>query len=638
MIENESKKFSVVNILSKSIHFFILLTATSVNLNSQNSCSDCIYYQTFLNEGNKYLEAQNFDKALIEFQAAQVAAKVCKCNSKEPAEFIAKAIKGIQNQKREVEVQKNNLQFALVELRNQRTEILDQKSKLERTLIDLKNQIQARNKAEMTKDSLQIILAKIKFERTQLQDEKEGIDSSLNILKADLNKFLELQLDDFQESIYNMKYDEAFNKLHRAGIININNSTVKEGFFELTFYYNEIGNEFKALNLLESIQPSTINPEINLLIKQANSNPNSKQSIRKVLEIIDSPRYDFLLEKYYPIMIKVKGGEFEMGCDNKGCQEDELPPHLVKLSDFYIAISETTNLHYHLYCKANNISSPTFSNPNIPVSNVSWIDAARYINWLNLQMGKDTVYQFNQYGELINIRHEVVDCYRLPTEAEWEFAAKGGINYDEYIYSGSNKLDEVAWHGLRVNEVGKKRPNSIGLYDMTGNLWEWCQDVYNNKYYSKAPIINPLGPIDKKEKIKLDEEFIQRNNIEEIGTVERENLSELELSLNKTIHSITLKNGSKKRGVVVNLKNENEILFGTQNIILSTPKKEIISKNNLTSFELKNIPRVLRGGAIGQTFNENYGWRNSNRYREKIYRQLPNIGFRIVQAIPEFTN
>jgi formylglycine-generating enzyme required for sulfatase activity len=116
---------------------------------------------------------------------------------------------------------------------------------------------------------------------------------------------------------------------------------------------------------------------------------------------------------------------------------------------------------------------------NHPVIHVSWNDANEYCNWLSRKTAKN---------------------YRLPTEAEWEYAARGGNQSRGYTYSGSNNVDEVAWYngnsGSATHAVGQKGPNEMGLYDMSGNVWEWCKDWYGGDYYKISPAIEPKGPSD----------------------------------------------------------------------------------------------------------------------------------------------
>ena len=123
-------------------------------------------------------------------------------------------------------------------------------------------------------------------------------------------------------------------------------------------------------------------------------------------------------------------------------------------------------------------SNPSrFKGDNLPVENVSWDDVQAFIRKLNQLTGKR---------------------YRLPTEAEWEYAARGGNKSRGYKYAGGNNIDEVAWYdgnsGERTHPVGKKRPNELGLYDMSGNVWEWCSDWYDEDYYGNSPQNNPQGP------------------------------------------------------------------------------------------------------------------------------------------------
>ncbi|MEF2644124.1 MAG: SUMF1/EgtB/PvdO family nonheme iron enzyme, partial [Paramuribaculum sp.] len=173
-------------------------------------------------------------------------------------------------------------------------------------------------------------------------------------------------------------------------------------------------------------------------------------------------------------MIRVEGGSFSMGSDDSDAGSDEKPVHSVSVSSFSIGKYEVTQKLW----KAVMGSNPShFKGDNLPVENVSWDDVQTFIRKLNQKTGKH---------------------YRLPTEAEWEFAARGGNRSRGYKYSGSNDIGSVAWYddnsNRKTHPVGKKSPNELGIYDMSGNVYEWCQDWYDGKYYSSSPYSNPKGP------------------------------------------------------------------------------------------------------------------------------------------------
>ena len=174
-------------------------------------------------------------------------------------------------------------------------------------------------------------------------------------------------------------------------------------------------------------------------------------------------------------MVKVKAGTFTMGATSEmeNPFAEERPTHLVTLTkDYYIGKTEVTQALW----KAVMESNPShFQGDNKPVENVSWIDCQMFISKLNSMTGKK---------------------FRLPTEAEWEFAARGGNWTKGYQYSGSNSLDDVAWFdensGDTTHDVATKQPNELGLYDMSGNVWEWCADWYGS--YSSNAQYDPVGP------------------------------------------------------------------------------------------------------------------------------------------------
>ncbi len=183
----------------------------------------------------------------------------------------------------------------------------------------------------------------------------------------------------------------------------------------------------------------------------------------------------------------VQGGAFQMGSNSDG--SDEKPIHRATLSDFYIGKYEVTQTEWQ-EVMGNNPSE--FKGDINPVEKVTWYDAVEFCNKKSRKEGLEEVYS----GSGPNIKCDFSkNGYRLPTEAEWEFAAKGGNKSKDYTYSGSNNIDEVAWYADNSNDksnpVGDKKANELGIYDMSGNVWEWCWDWYGS--YSLILQSNPTG-------------------------------------------------------------------------------------------------------------------------------------------------
>jgi sulfatase modifying factor 1 len=185
--------------------------------------------------------------------------------------------------------------------------------------------------------------------------------------------------------------------------------------------------------------------------------------------------------------ILVEGGTFTMGSNDGG--SDEKPTHRVTVSSFYIGKTEVTQ---DLWASVMGNNPSNFEDDNIPVEKVSWNDIVDFCNKLSEKEGLKKAYSGS--GNNINCDFSS-NGYRLPTEAEWEFTARGGNRSKGYEYSGSNKIDEVAWYdknsGNETHDVGTKQANELGLYDMSGNVWEWVWDWYGE--YSSGSQTNPKG-------------------------------------------------------------------------------------------------------------------------------------------------
>ena len=208
-------------------------------------------------------------------------------------------------------------------------------------------------------------------------------------------------------------------------------------------------------------------------------------SITKTISVTQEGRFS------EPEMVFVQGGTYKMGCTGEqgnDCYVEETPAHNVTLSSFYIGKYEVTQAQWQAIMGRN---PSNFKGDNLPVESVSWNDIVG-------TNGNSTVLNGIRYyenGFIYKLNAATGKKYRLPTEAEWEYAARGGNQSRGYKYSGSNAIDNVAWYwnnsGDTTHPVGTKQANELGIYDMCGNVWEWCQDWYGS--YSSSAQTNPQG-------------------------------------------------------------------------------------------------------------------------------------------------
>ncbi|WP_209332381.1 formylglycine-generating enzyme family protein [Lunatimonas salinarum] len=234
--------------------------------------------------------------------------------------------------------------------------------------------------------------------------------------------------------------------------------------------------------------------KVNMLEKHINSNSNKnhisstaqKTNTQEPIAEIKKKTRAQIIEEIERNMVFVQGGTFTMGCtsEEQACKDDAKPSHQVTVNDFRIGKFEITQEQWEAIMgttarQQHEKSGYEFpfdfpEGPRFPMYYVKWSQAQEFIHKLNQITGKN---------------------YRLPTEAEWEYAARGGNQSKNFKFSGSNKLNEVGWfagNSSKAQEVGSKKPNEIGIYDMSGNVREWCRDDMRD--YTSSPVHNPEGP------------------------------------------------------------------------------------------------------------------------------------------------
>jgi formylglycine-generating enzyme required for sulfatase activity len=222
----------------------------------------------------------------------------------------------------------------------------------------------------------------------------------------------------------------------------------------------------RTVVLQESEQQTKKNRTFSSIINSKERNNDAQQEITTITINLGIVSFE---------MVLVEAGSFIMGCNpdtDNSCEDDEIPYHRVIIShDYFIGKFEVTQEVWEAVMDYNPSINMAFDRP---VENVSWNECVAFCVELSRLTGQ---------------------TFRLPTEAEWEFAAHGGKNNNYTKYSGSSNISAVAWYdskGGQTHPVGKLRPNEIGAYDMSGNVWEWCQDWYN--IYNSKTLTDPLGP------------------------------------------------------------------------------------------------------------------------------------------------
>lgn len=213
-------------------------------------------------------------------------------------------------------------------------------------------------------------------------------------------------------------------------------------------------------------------------------------TVRFITDKDTSKVYQYYLNEVRNIDFKlINAGTFLMGSELG--LADEQPAHTVKITkDFFASVYEISQAVYIDVCDTN---PSIVKSETLPVHNVKWIDAVIFCNKLSELKKLKKCYIIDSNSVKIDTSGT---GYRLPTEAEWEYICRAGTTGD---FNLDKNINEIAWYngnsGYQLKESGKLLPNAFGLYDMHGNLWEWCQDYYSNNYYTKDTVTNPTGAI-----------------------------------------------------------------------------------------------------------------------------------------------
>ena len=314
--------------------------------------------------------------------------------------------------------------------------------------------------------------------------ERERANEALKQLEITADQAMSIVLPDIDRNIYRLEYYLTYPKCRTAVNLKARRGEVEKRIWEIAWFYTEADSAAAAIAFLNLLKPFDLKAAA----------PDVQAKLRTYLtQTIPAHYLDSLQARYYPQTVLVEGGSF--------LREDEAQ---VRVNRFRMGEAEITYWQYNLFAQAENhhIEPPPweYAGDN-PAVYVNWFDAALYLNWLSERHGKQKVYQLTNpqeglWGTVYDVEiFPDSNGYRLPTEVEWEFAARGGNKTQGYEYSGSDTLDVAGWYSdnanSRTHPVGQKKPNELGLYDMSGNVWEWCRDWYAD--YDAEKTDNPTG-------------------------------------------------------------------------------------------------------------------------------------------------
>jgi formylglycine-generating enzyme required for sulfatase activity len=340
-------------------------------------------------------------------------------------------------------------------------------------------------------------LAQVKTKEAELKAEEARI--ALEKQKEALANVVLLTLKDADALIYHLDYEGALQKIKSAVALRVAPEAVARSLFEIAFFYYETGQTERADSLAVDIAGLLASSEgVTSSHPLTTAGSTDWKTYKKLSNLpIFRPELDTLLARYYGTLAPIPGGTDTIGNEDEGSL-------IVTVSPFQLATTETTWWQYLLFCTATGYPPPEKpgwgSDGDNPVVNVSWYDAVLYCNWRSARAGLQPAYTIqDSLGRTQDDGWEVQfdslsNGFRLPKDAEWEYAARAGQNTR---YAGSEDLAKVAWYGensgSRTHPVAQKKINDFGLYDMSGNVWEWCYDWYGD--YPEGPVKDYQGTL-----------------------------------------------------------------------------------------------------------------------------------------------
>ncbi len=332
--------------------------------------------------------------------------------------------------------------------------------------------------------------------------------------------FFEYLKKQLETQINTLQYHEARNTLDQMMTVEEQRQKLYPYFFELAYFWNEVQTKEAEPVLKHWMNSGLLSGDQNEQLSMLLSNIPRREGVRQWLSNVDPGRYRDMQTRYLApqqtVMVPIDGGEFIMGDETGDLGEDARPKHPVRVSSFWVGNAPVTRWQYGLYLfsvgrakelQQANSSRGSMYKGNHPASELDWYDAVSYCNWLSNQMGLTPAYLIATEENDPNNDAEDDDKkwtvrriegstgFRLPTEAEWEYACRAGTTTKFSFGDDEGELGDYGWFNKNsdgnAHPVCLKKPNAWGLHDMHGNVLEWCQDWYGE--YSSHADVDPVG-------------------------------------------------------------------------------------------------------------------------------------------------